>query len=86
MIDFITDMKRVNHRMHNKTMVADNSFAIIGGRNIGDRYFAVDPQTNFLDLDIVAVGPVVRDISAVFDHFWQGHAYRRTRRATSYRS
>jgi putative cardiolipin synthase len=72
MLDFITDMDRVNHRMHNKTMVMDNSFAVVGGRNIGDHYFGVNSDTNFRDLDIMAVGPVVRDISRVFDHFWQG--------------
>jgi putative cardiolipin synthase len=69
---FITDLGRVNHRMHNKIMVMDNSFAVIGGRNVGDHYFAVNPDTNFRDLDIAAVGPVVREISTVFDHFWQG--------------
>lgn len=72
MLGFVTDMSRVNHRMHNKIMVMDNSFAVVGGRNIGDHYFAVNPQTNFRDLDIAAVGPVVRDISDVFDHFWNG--------------
>jgi putative cardiolipin synthase len=71
--DFITDLDRVNHRMHNKTMVADNSIAVIGGRNIGDHYFGVNQDTNFRDLDIMAVGSVVRDISAVFDHFWRGN-------------
>ena len=70
-LDFATDLDRVNHRMHNKTMVTDNSFAVIGGRNIGDHYFGVNSDTNFRDLDIMAVGPVVRDISKVFDHFWQ---------------
>lgn len=72
MLDFTTDMGRVNHRMHNKTMIMDNSFAVVGGRNLGDHYFAVNPDTNFRDLDIAAVGPVVRDISDVFDHFWNG--------------
>lgn len=71
-LDFVTDLSRVNHRMHNKTFITDNSFAVIGGRNVGDHYFSVNPQTNFRDLDIAAVGPVVRDISRVFDHFWQG--------------
>jgi putative cardiolipin synthase len=71
-LDFLVDLDRVNHRMHNKIIVTDNSFAIVGGRNIGDHYFSVDPDTNFRDLDIMAVGPVVRDISRVFDHFWQG--------------
>ena len=72
--DFLFDLDRVNHRMHNKIIIADNSLAVIGGRNIGNNYFSVDPQTNFRDLDIIAAGPVVRDTSAVFDHFWQTEA------------
>lgn len=71
-LDFLFDLDRVNHRMHNKVMVTDNSFAIVGGRNIGDHYFTTNPDTNFRDLDIMAAGPVVRDISRVFDHFWRG--------------
>jgi putative cardiolipin synthase len=71
-LDFLIDLDRVNHRMHNKIMVTDNSFAVVGGRNIGNYYFSVNPDTNFRDLDIMAAGPVVRDISRVFDHFWQG--------------
>ena len=59
-------------RMHNKMMVVDNSAAILGGRNIGNHYFGVDTQANFRDLDIMAVGPVVKDVSSVFDHFWNG--------------
>jgi putative cardiolipin synthase len=69
--DFVTDLNRVNHRMHNKIIIADNSFAVVGGRNVGDHYFSVNPDTNFRDLDIATVGPLVRDISGVFDHFWQ---------------
>ncbi len=71
-LDFLLDMDRVNHRMHNKLMVMDNAVAIVGGRNIGDHYFEVHTKTNFRDLDVAAVGPVVRDISAVFDRFWNG--------------
>ena len=71
-LDFLTDLDRVNHRMHNKIMVMDNAVAIVGGRNIGDHYFGVDPKTNFRDLDIAAVGPVVREVSAAFDAFWNG--------------
>ena len=71
-IDFTTDLGRVNHRMHNKIMVMDNAVAIIGGRNIGNHYFGVDTHANFRDLDIAAAGPVVRKISDVFDYFWNG--------------
>ncbi len=70
--DFITDMNRLNHRMHNKIMVMDNVMSIVGGRNIGNHYFGVDTKANFRDLDIAAVGPLVRDISNVFDTFWNG--------------
>ena len=71
-LDFATDLGRVNHRMHNKIYVMDNAVAIIGGRNIGNHYFNVDTHANFRDLDIAAAGPVVREISTVFDYFWNG--------------
>jgi len=61
---------RLNHRMHNKTFIADNAIAIVGGRNIGDVYFGVDAAANFRDLDLAAAGPVVSEISASFDLFW----------------
>jgi putative cardiolipin synthase len=70
--DFLIDLNRINHRMHNKLMVADNAVAIVGGRNIGNHYFDVATDANFRDLDIAAAGPVVRETSRVFDHFWAG--------------
>ena len=69
-LDFIVDFGRVNRRMHNKLMVADNAAAIVGGRNIGDIYYGVNTIANYRDLDVLAVGPVVRDLSDVFDRFW----------------
>jgi putative cardiolipin synthase len=70
LLDFIADFDRVNHRMHNKLFVMDNAVAIVGGRNIGNHYFEVHQQVNFRDLDVVAGGPVVRETSSAFDHFW----------------
>lgn len=69
---FLVDFDRVNHRMHNKLMVMDNAIAVVGGRNMADAYFGVDPKANFRDLDIMAIGPVVRDLSKLFDRFWNG--------------
>jgi cardiolipin synthase C len=69
-LDFIVDFGRVNRRRHNKLMVADNAAAIVGGRNIGDIYYGVNTTANYRDLDVLAVGPVVRDLSAVFDRYW----------------
>src|SRR5688572_18214623 len=68
--DFLIDASRVNRRSHNKLMVADNAIAIVGGRNIADHYFGVHGESNYRDLDTVAVGPVVRDASEIFDDFW----------------
>ena len=56
--------------MHNKAFIADNSVAIVGGRNIGDEYFGASGEFNFYDVDILAVGPVAREISANFDDYW----------------
>jgi phosphatidylserine/phosphatidylglycerophosphate/cardiolipin synthase-like enzyme len=62
--------------MHNKLFVADNELAITGGRNIGDEYFTLDKHSNFIDLDVVAAGPIVPQLSASFDAFWNSkYAY-----------
>jgi phosphatidylserine/phosphatidylglycerophosphate/cardiolipin synthase-like enzyme len=65
-----TDIRRINHRMHNKLFVADDALAITGGRNIGDQYFTLDPRSNFVDLDVVAAGAIVPQLSVSFDQFW----------------
>ena len=51
---------RLRNRMHNKIFIADNSLAIVGGRNIGNAYFGAHSELNFGDLDIMAIGPIVR--------------------------
>lgn len=68
--DFITDFSRVNRRMHNKSFTADNQISIVGGRNIGDEYFGANMEVGFQDLDVMAVGPVVQEVSTEFDLFW----------------
>lgn len=68
--EFVGDMERLNRRMHNKAMIADNQAAIIGGRNIGDEYLGLNPEFNFHDLDLLGIGPVARQVSEVFDRFW----------------
>jgi putative cardiolipin synthase len=64
------DIRRINHRMHNKLFVADNALAITGGRNIGNQYFTRDEHSNFIDLDVVAAGSIVPELSSSFDAFW----------------
>jgi putative cardiolipin synthase len=67
---FVTRLGSVTRRMHNKTFTVDNQFAILGGRNIGNEYFDADPDLEFEDLDVMAIGPVVKEVSSVFDQYW----------------
>lgn len=64
------DFSRLNRRMHNKTFIADGTLGIAGGRNIGDEYFDLHPETNFRDRDMLAIGPIVARIGANFDAYW----------------
>ena len=69
-LGYVTDFARLNRRMHNKALVADTQAAIVGGRNIGDAYFGADPSLGFVDLDVLAAGPVAAEIAASFDGYW----------------
>lgn len=62
--------QRLNRRMHNKSFIVDGAQAIIGGRNIGDAYFDVGEDSYFRDLDALAIGPIVPEIAASFDRYW----------------
>lgn len=62
--------------MHNKLFIADNSFAVSGGRNIANEYFMRSSDANFIDLDVLSSGTVVRELSGVFDTYWNSnHVY-----------
>ena len=69
-LNFAFDFDRLNRRMHNKTYIVDGTVAIVGGRNIGDEYFGKHEHLNFNDLDLFAVGPVVKQVSEGFEDFW----------------
>jgi putative cardiolipin synthase len=67
---FLTRFGDVTRRMHNKSFTADNQATIVGGRNIGNEYFEADPDLAFGDLDVLAIGPVVKEVSGAFDKYW----------------
>lgn len=69
-INYLFDFFRLNRRMHNKSFTADNQVTIIGGRNIGDEYFGAADGLLYVDLDVMAVGPVVSEVSKDFDRYW----------------
>jgi len=64
----------LDHRMHNKIFLVDSAVAVLGGRNIGDDYFGVDPELNFRDLDVLAVGPAAKEAGEAFDMYWNSPA------------
>ncbi|MFC5513293.1 phospholipase D family protein [Massilia jejuensis] len=69
-LGYLFDFRRLNRRMHNKSFTVDNQAAIVGGRNVGDEYFDAAGELLFVDLDVLAVGPVVQDTSRDFDRYW----------------
>ena len=71
---FLTDFKRLNRRMHNKSFTADAKATIVGGRNIGDEYFAAGEGTVFADLDVLAIGDIAASVSEAFDAYWNSES------------
>lgn len=69
-LEFMANASRLDYRMHNKLLVVDNAAALLGGRNIGDPFFQMNPESQFADDDVFAVGPIVQKLSASFDEYW----------------
>lgn len=69
-VEFATTMSRLDYRMHNKLFAVDNEVAIVGGRNVGDEYFDTGDDLQFGDYDVLALGPIVRNLSKSFDQYW----------------
>ncbi len=70
LLSFTFDFFRLNRRMHNKSFTIDGRATIMGGRNIGDEYFGSGPTAIYVDLDVLAVGAVVPEVSDDFDRYW----------------
>jgi putative cardiolipin synthase len=68
--EFLVRTYTLNRRMHNKTLIADGRFAILGGRNIGDRYFGIYDSFVQNDLDILVAGPMAKAVGGTFDEYW----------------
>jgi len=73
-LEYLGDGERLNRRMHNKLWIADNAVAVMGGRNLGDAYFATNRDSDFADLDVLVAGPLVREVSRSFDAYWNSPA------------
>ena len=76
LLSYAFDFFRLNRRMHNKSMTVDGVATVIGGRNIGDIYFAYGEGTAYFDFDALAVGPAASDVADNFDAYWtSGSSY-----------
>lgn len=73
----ITDARTLYRRMHNKLLAVDEQIAIVGGRNIQDSYFDHGNKVNFKDLDLLVVGPVVKDMYKSFETYWDSKEVKR---------
>ncbi len=73
-LDYLYDFPRLNRRMHNKSFTADGQATIVGGRNIGDQYFGAANDFQFVDLDVLVIGPVVDDVSDDFERYWDSRS------------
>jgi putative cardiolipin synthase len=69
-LQLVLDLDRLGRRMHNKVFAVDGQMAVVGGRNISSRYFEADEESNFRDMDLLAVGPIVRELSEKYDEYW----------------
>ncbi|WP_312948979.1 phospholipase D family protein [Superficieibacter sp.] len=70
-LGYLTDFARLNRRMHNKSFTVDGEVTIIGGRNVGDAYFGAGKEPLFTDLDVMALGEVVKDVAEDFQRYWE---------------
>src|SRR5690554_1814712 len=68
-----------NNRLHDKYIIVDKELAMLGGRNIGDRYFLEDQHNDIVyDRDIVIINTdenylsesVIGDITGYFNSLW----------------
>ena len=66
----LAEFHRLDHRMHNKAMIIDSRVAIVGGRNLADEYFGLHAVANFRDMEVIVGGPIVLDVAAEFDSYW----------------
>lgn len=69
-LEFVARMPVLNHRMHNKVLIADGHLGIIGGRNIGDRYFGVYDRFVQNDIDLLMAGPLLDETARSFAQYW----------------
>lgn len=75
-VNVLTDFRRFNQRLHNKTFLVDSLIGLTGGRNVANEYFDHDQEYNFLDRDIMVAGPVAGSMQDNFEIYWRSELSR----------
>ena len=68
--NYLGHFSLANRRMHNKSLTIDNAVSVVGGRNLAVEYYQLETSGEFIDFDMLAVGPIVKQVSASFDDYW----------------
>lgn len=70
LLQYIFRLGEITRRMHNKSVIIDNAVTILGSRNIGNEYSEARSKQVFSGMEALAIGPIVKDVSASFDRYW----------------
>lgn len=69
-LEFVMRFSKLDRRMHNKLLVADEARAIVGGRNIADAHYGLNKAFNLVDYDVLMDGSGVAGLHEVFETYW----------------
>ena len=84
--EWLMGISRLNHRMHNKLFMVDRELAIVGGRNISNEYFGLGSQLDYRDFDLLASGPIARQLDESFETFWNSAWTHSPKKLNEYRA
>lgn len=69
-IELVINLNKAGRCQHNKVFVADDAITIVGGRNIGDKYFDARHKLNFIKLNLLSIVHVCSDVTDSFNDYW----------------
>jgi putative cardiolipin synthase len=70
---FTRNFLSITHRDHAKLLIVDGNRMITGGRNVSNKYFGLDKNKNYIDLDVLLDGDAVKVASQDFLAVFESH-------------
>ncbi|NLV94841.1 MAG: phosphatidylserine/phosphatidylglycerophosphate/cardiolipin synthase family protein [Candidatus Riflebacteria bacterium] len=68
----LKNLLKANFRSHQKLFIVDETYAVVGGMNIGDEYAKGEiEEYGWRDTDVEVQGPLVRSILDLFEQNWE---------------